>query len=104
MNKFFESALHKACRWADLDTIKFLINNHADQYLLDDQSRLPLHDVCWRGEPDFNIAAELIRYDPRMLQQMDRRGQTPLNYTHREHWIDWCRFLHQHRDEFWPIQ
>lgn len=104
MNKFFESALHKACRWADFETVKFLLDNEADALLADDQGRLPLHDVCWRKDVDFAIAAEVIRRDVDMLRRMDRRGQTPLAFASREHWRDWCRFLHEHRDEFWPLR
>jgi hypothetical protein len=36
-----------------------------------------------------------------MLRYVDSRGYNPLQYVHRDHWLQWCAFLFHHRDKYW---
>lgn len=103
-NKFFESLLHKACRWSSREVVDFLLANGADPFLFDDHGRLPLHDACWRSQTDFLLVRTLLRLDPSMLRQVDSRGNTPLDYVRKKHHNVWCYFLYKCLDDFWPVQ
>lgn len=99
---YFESILHKACRWSSSATVLHLISRGANPSLQDDRGRLPLHDACWREVIDFGVIAVLLRHDVNMLRQLDAHGFSPLAYMRREQWLQMCLFLFQFADIFWP--
>lgn len=102
-NKFGESILHIACKQSSLETVRFLIGHGADLSITDDYGRTPLHDACWRAQPDFNIVSLILSINANLLLQSDKWGFSPLMYTNRDHWSHWCSFLHYYRNSLWPL-
>lgn len=93
-NRFGESLLHLACRRSSLDVIRFLIVEcSVSLRVRDDYGRTPLHDVCWRKEPNFDIMNIILDQEPDLLLIADRRGHVPLDYARREHWGHWIHYL-----------
>lgn len=93
-NRFGESLLHLACRRSSLDTIRFLIVEcSVSLRVKDDYGRTPLHDVCWRKDPNFDIVDIILDREPDLLIIADKRGHVPLDYVRREHWGHWIHYL-----------
>ncbi|KAL3808439.1 hypothetical protein ACHAXA_003370 [Cyclostephanos tholiformis] len=51
----------------------------------DDYGRMPLHDACWRGNPNFDMVEVLLRAELRIAFIRDVRGLMPFDYVRREH-------------------
>lgn len=112
-NKFGESVVHVACRRGGMDVIRFLLANGGSRTCCDDLGRFPLHEVCWAAQPRFDIV-RLFLDDPSnckanadddtacLLLVTDKRGCTPLRYVREESWSQWCRFLDEVVDHYWP--
>lgn len=93
-NRFGESLLHLACRRSSLDVIRFLVVDcSVSLRVRDDYGRTPLHDVCWRKEPNFDIIDIILDQEPDLLLIADKRGHVPLDYARREHWGLWIHYL-----------
>lgn len=129
-NRFGESTLHIACRRADVETVRFLLDHSPPvsrsasvtsldslvssdqevtqssnvQHLLDDYGRSPLHDVCWRPDSGncFSLAFLFLRLNPDLLRLQDFRGYTPLHYVQPDQQAQWCAFLEILQDIYWP--
>ena len=101
-NRFGESVVHMACRRSTYEVVDFILSHIADLRLMDDYGRCPLHDACWRADPDFNIVSLILSYDVSLLLVKDCRGFTPLKYVRPEHWLQWCVFLFLQKDIYWP--
>jgi ankyrin repeat protein len=97
-NKFGESIVHMACRRGSLSVFHYLLRNGVSIRLRDDYGRTPLHDACWTQEPHFELVKSIILECPDLLFITDKRGYTPLSYVRRNHWEEWCKFLHDHQD------
>jgi len=102
-NKYGESILQLACRRSSAQVIEFMLENGADLRLMDDYYRNPLHDACWREDPNFEVVSLILDKDIDLIRMVDSRGSTPLKYVREEHWIHWCVYLHSQRDKYWPL-
>eukprot|EP01033_Poteriospumella_lacustris_P015647 gene15648-11196_t len=100
-NRYSESVLHMACRRSSYETIRFMVGKVDSIFLVDDFGRTPLHDACWRPEPQFAITALLLDLNLDMIRCKDKRGATPLDYVRKEHWPLWCAFLDCQKDKYW---
>ena len=93
-NRFGESLLHLACRRSSKDMIRFLLYEcSVSPRVKDDFGRTPLHDVCWRKEPNFEVFDLILDAEPELLLIPDNRGNIPLDYVRREHWGYWIHYL-----------
>jgi len=103
-NKFGESILHLAARRSAPRVVHFLLSHGGDPRLLDDYGRNPLHDACWRGEPDFEVIMMIMDRDVDLVRVQDVRGATPLNYIRQEYWMQTCAFLYHQREKYWRVE
>jgi len=93
-NQFGESLMHLACRRSSSELVKFLMTEGSVCLRVrDDVGRTPLHDVCWRKEPDFELIDLILNEEPDLLLIADNRGHLPLDYARREHWGLWISYL-----------
>mmetsp|Transcript_9539 Transcript_9539/g.14351 ORF Transcript_9539/g.14351 Transcript_9539/m.14351 type:complete len:222 (-) Transcript_9539:189-854(-) len=99
-NEHCESILHLACKRSSLETVTFLLENGA-VIMADDCGRTPLHDLCWRGVPNFEIARLLLRIDPRLMFISEKFGATPLEYLPNYVWEQWNNFLMNEWLTYW---
>jgi hypothetical protein len=98
-NRFGESLLHVACRRSNAEIVSFLLNEAGvSPRIRDDYGRTPLHDACWRGNPEYEIVELLLSVEPRLAFVKDVRGHKPFQYARREHWGDWRKFLDEKRE------
>ena len=102
-NQHCESILHLAARKGSVDMVRFMLRQGA-RCFVDDEGRLPMHDVCWRVRPAFDIVTLLLHHDITMLRVQDRRGSFPFDYVNPRQWKDWCRYLDYIKDQYWPSQ
>lgn len=102
-NQYCESILHFAARKASLDMVQFMLS-HGARCFVDDAGRLPMHDVCWRARPAFDIVSLLLNHDLSMLLVQDRFGAVPLDYVNSRQWKEWRRYLDSIKDQYWPVQ
>jgi hypothetical protein len=100
-NPFSESIVHMACRRSDFATVKFLLQHGADFLITDDYGRTPLHDACWRAEPQFDIVTLLLDLQLDLLRQADVRGSIPFHYIREEHYTLWCAYLYNQMEKYW---
>jgi ankyrin repeat protein len=100
-NRYGESILHMACRRAEIDVVKYIVDNVSEPWIIDDFGRTPLHDACWRPEPRFDIVTVILDKNLDLLRFVDIRGSNPLNYVRREHWLQWCAYLFHLKDKYW---
>jgi hypothetical protein len=104
-NRYGEGLLHVACRRSrdPVRVVRYLLDEAGLNPLVrDDYGRTPLHDACWRGEPDFGLVGALLGAEPRLAHAVDVRGHRPFEYARREHWGAWRAFLDGRRDLFVP--
>jgi ankyrin repeat protein len=98
-NKYGESLLHMACRRSNAHVVSFLLHNaNVSPRIRDDFGRTPLHDACWRGNPEYEIVEMLLQAEPRLAFVEDVRGHRPFQYARREHWPAWKEFLDNKKD------
>ncbi|KAL7490774.1 hypothetical protein ACHAWT_000307 [Skeletonema menzelii] len=98
-NRFGESLLHVACRRSNAEIVSFLLNEaKVSPCIRDDYGRTPLHDACWRGNPEYEIVELLLSVEPRLAFVKDVRGHKPFQYARREHWSGWRKFIDQKRE------
>lgn len=98
-NKFGESLLHMACRRSNAQVVFFLLHEaNVSPRIRDDYGRTPLHDACWRGNPEYEIVEMLLRKEPRLAFVEDIRGHKPFRYARKEHWPVWKEFLGSNKD------
>lgn len=92
-NAFGESLLHLACRRSP-EVAAFLIQEAGVTLRVrDDYGRTPLHDACWTAEPNFELLGLIMTACPALLFMKDQRGNTPLDYTRKEYWGAYTKFL-----------
>jgi Ankyrin repeats (3 copies) len=97
-NRFGESLLGLALRRGCIEIVTFLVVEAKVNLLVrDDYGRTALHDAMWTPEPQLQQVLLLLRHTPEFLCLRDVRGHTPLNYTRKEHWGIWKKFLEQHQ-------
>jgi hypothetical protein len=101
-NKFGESTVHIACRRSSAATLQLVLQHGGSLQRADDMGRLPLHDTCWATEPRFDLVRINLDTDSTLLLTEDKRGNTPLRYVKRAHWQQWCEFLTEVADQYWP--
>jgi hypothetical protein len=102
-NRFGESLIHMACRRGCKEMVEFLVNEaKVSIFVRDDYGRTMLHDAFWTAEPNFALAAFLIKEAPEFLCVKDVRGHTPLNYVRKGDWSSWCNFLIQNKELLVP--
>ena len=99
-NKTGEYLIHLACRRANAETVRFLVQQAGVSITVRDGiGRTILHDVCWKSSPDLHLMQALLPFVTKnLLFAPDQRGHTPFDYARREHWVQWNRFLLQHQD------
>ena len=102
-NQYGESLLHLCCRRGNKQLLDVMINHGVVLQIIDDYGRTPLHDAFWAPSPAFDVAETLIQEDRGMLFMSDRRGFSPLEYTHLEDWEEWKEWLDQKIDAFFPL-
>jgi hypothetical protein len=102
-NRFGESLIHLASRRGLTKVMEFLVREaKVSLYLADDFGRNPLHDACWRPEPNFDLLKLLIEEAPDLLCMTDVRGFTPFDYARKSDWTKWIEFLSAHKDLLRP--
>jgi hypothetical protein len=102
-NRFGESLIHLASRRGLTKVMEFLVREaKVSLYLADDFGRNPLHDACWRPEPNFDLLKLLIGEAPDLLCMTDVRGFTPFDYARKSDWTKWIKFLSEHKDLLRP--
>jgi ankyrin repeat protein len=100
-NKYGESLLHMACRRSNAHVVSFLLHEaNVSPRIRDDFGRTPLHDACWRGNPEYEIVEMLLEKEPRLAFVKDVRGHRPFQYARREHWPAWKEFLGNKKNLF----
>ncbi len=93
-NPFGESIIHLACRRGSSELVKFLVNEGgASLRVSDDFGRTPLHDACWKKEPEFELIDFILDSQPELLLIADKRGHLPIDYARTHHWGLWIQFL-----------
>ena len=93
-NAFGESIVHLACRRGSSDLVKYLVEEgDVSLRVSDDFGRTPLHDACWRTEPNFEMIDIILDIEPDLLFVTDKRGHLPFDYARRHHWGLWIQFL-----------
>lgn len=93
-NTFGESIAHLACRRSSLELITYLVTDGCVSLnVKDDYGRTPLHDACWKIDPNFDLIDLILDNEPDLLLIADKRGDSPLDYCRKEHWGQWIRFL-----------
>ena len=98
-NRFGESLLHVACRRSNAEIVSFLLHEaKVSPCIRDDYGRTPLHDACWRGNPEYEIVELLLSVEPRLAYVKDVRGHRPFQYARREHWPNWREFIDRKRE------
>lgn len=98
-NRFGESLLHMACRRSNAKVVSFLLHEaNVSPKIRDDYGRTPLHDACWRGNPEYDIVEMILRVEPRLAFVEDVRGHAPFRYARKEHWPAWNEFLDSKKD------
>lgn len=102
-NRFGESLIHLASRRGFTTVMEFLVREaKVSLYVADDFGRTPLHDACWRPEPNFDLLKLLIEEAPDLLCMRDVRGYTPFDYARKSDWSKWIKFLTEHKDLLCP--
>jgi len=100
-NRFGETLIHLACRRSSRELVSFLVKEaDVSLYVRDDFGRTPMHDCCWRAEPDLELFDMLLDEAPELLMLSDKRGHTPLDYSRREHWALLVPFLKERVHKF----
>jgi ankyrin repeat protein len=102
-NKWSESVLHMACRRSTTEVVAFLVGHGASLEASDDYGRTPMHDACWRADPDFEMISFVLQHNRDLLRYVDNRGSTPLDYIHEVQWPAWCAYLLRIADSYWPV-
>lgn len=100
-NKFGEGAIHLICRHGKHDLLELFLDYGCNIQICDDFGRTPLHDACWTSSPNFELVKMILKQDVRLMNIVDCRGCTPLDYVKREYWLDWITFLESVKDDFW---
>ena len=102
-NRFGETLIHLACRRSHREMVLFLVEEAGvSLHVRDDYGRTPMHDACWRAEPDLELLDFLLDRVPELLMLSDKRGHTPLDYARREHWALLFPFLEERTSKFMP--
>jgi hypothetical protein len=92
------------CRRGNPTVLRILLEAGCSLQVTDDYGRTPLHDACWRGDPDFETVQLILASDCHLLKMLDCRGAAPLSYVKKENWACWIEFLESKLDRFWPIR
>lgn len=100
-NPYCESILHFAARKSKKEIVQYLLE-HGSTCFVDDAGRLPMHDVCWRATPAFDIVTLFLNHNIQMLQVQDRFGACPLDYINPRQWNAWCKYLDAVKNKYWP--
>ena len=104
-NQFGETLIHLACRRCHRELVSFLVKEAGVSLRVrDDYGRTPMHDLCWRANPDLELFDILLEYAPELLMLSDDRGHTPLDYSRREHWDVLIPFLLERTKKFQPVK
>mmetsp|Transcript_15144 Transcript_15144/g.22314 ORF Transcript_15144/g.22314 Transcript_15144/m.22314 type:complete len:521 (-) Transcript_15144:180-1742(-) len=100
-NAFGESVVHMVCRRGDFKLLKVLKDAGCSLQVTDDFGRTPLHDACWTAEPNFETVDMILDTDLRLLNVVDCRGSSPLNYVKRDHWGKWIAYFQSKVEQYW---
>lgn len=93
-NSFGESIIHLACRRGSVDLVEWLVTEGCVSLRVsDDFGRTPLHDACWKKEPNFKLIDLILDQEPELLLVADKRGHLPFDYARTHHWGLWIQFL-----------
>jgi ankyrin repeat protein len=103
-NKFSESIVHMACRRADFEVVDYIVRHGGLTTVVDDYGRTPLHDACWRSEPQFDVVTLLLDRNIDLLRMVDVRGANALKYVCSDHWLQWCAYFYHQKDKYWPLR
>lgn len=104
-NQFGETLIHLACRRSHREIVSFLVEEAGVSLRVrDDYGRTPMHDLCWRVNPDLELFDILLEGAPELLMLSDDRGHTPLDYSRREHWDELIPFLLERTNKFQPVR
>jgi len=93
-----ETLLHLACRRANADIVRFLVDDaRVSVTARDDVGRTVLHDLCWRPTVETEIFEGLLPHlfrsgRPELLIAPDVRGHTPFDYSRSHDWPQWNAF------------
>ena len=104
-NRFGESIIHSACRRGSPSVLRFLVDEaNVSLAIKDDYGKNPAHDACWTIKPNFEVVKIVVTACPDLLLVADKRGSSPLDYTQKSLWSDWCAFLKDNEDILIPKQ
>ncbi|OAF69319.1 Ankyrin repeat domain-containing protein 44 [Intoshia linei] len=78
-DKFGNTALHYAAKYAKEDVVRTLINKKANPTILNDKYRYPLHEACTRSLGVLSIVQILLKaMEPNSRLAVDIEGESPL--------------------------
>lgn len=102
-NRFGESIIHSACRRCLESVVRFLVEEAGVSLAVkDDYGKTPAHDACWTIKPNFEVVKIIITACPDLFLVADKRGSSPLDYTQKSLWSEWCAFLKDNEDKLIP--
>lgn len=102
-NRFGESMIHSACRRCLQSVVRFLVEEAGVSLAVkDDYGKTPAHDACWTTKPNFEVVQIVITACPDLFLIADKRGSSPLDYTQKGLWSEWCAFLRDNEDILIP--
>lgn len=102
-NRFGESIIHSACRRGVQSVVRFLVQEaNVCLAVKDDYGKTPAHDACWTIKPNFEVVQIVLRSCPDLFLITDKRGSSPLDYTQKSLWRNWCAFLKENEELLIP--
>jgi hypothetical protein len=95
---------HYICRVGRVGMLRMLFEIGCDIRIADAEGRTPLHELCKRSVPCFEMVEMIMRYDIRMFYMIDQRDIISLARVPKDKWAIWNRFLDSKKDSFWPYR
>lgn len=101
-NQFRDSIVDLVCKRGNTEIFLCLLEHGCDLRVVDGFGRTPLHHCAWASSFEREIAEAILERDPMQLFIEDKRGQTPLEYIRPSLCGEWCDFLEENAEKFWP--
>ena len=103
-NTYGESTTHMISRRGNPLILRIFLEAGCSLQVTDDYGRTPLHDACWKAEPDFGMVELIMGSDIHLFKLLDCRGAAPLSYVKKENYGVWIEFLKSKLDRYWPVR
>ena len=98
----FAAPLHRAAAWGHLDIVDFLLENHADITLIDEDGDTPLHFASRHKRSD--VVERFLHYcTPEQVNSLNADGKTPLFYAISYHNLRMVDLFRKHGADIQPL-